>query len=169
MPGKVIGISLNNGYPGTIARNGDEVSKTRPVKVGTSNIAYGDPVVLNSDGTIQKFEAAGTDVTFAGVAIRKVKSALTYTVQNAYYQPQEAADILERGSVTVQCNVGSPAIGGAVYVRVATNVAIPAGVVGGFEAAADDANTILITDVQWGSTKDSNSVAELVILTRKNV
>lgn len=169
MPGKVIGTALNNGYPGTIARNGDEVSRTRSVKIGTANIKFGDPVIVNTDGTIEKFGAAGTDAKFGGIAMRKVKSASTYIPQDAYYAALEAADILQRGAVTVICNVGTPAIGGKVYVRIVANGAVPAGVVGGFEAAADSTNTIELTNVQWGSTKDTNGVAEVVILTRKNV
>lgn len=32
MPGSVIGIEMNYGYPGQISRHGDEISRTRPVK-----------------------------------------------------------------------------------------------------------------------------------------
>lgn len=170
MPGKVIGTQYNYGYPGQIARQGDEVSRTRPVKLDSANIYYGDPVIQNSDGTVSKGAATLTAANFAGVAMRRVKSATVYPQQNnGYYAPQEACDIIERGAVSVQVNVGTPTPGGDVYVRVIANGAIPAGVVGGFEAAADSTNTIKLTNAKFGTGKDANGVAELVIITRQGV
>lgn len=170
MPGKAIGISFNNGYPGTISRLGDEISRTRPLKAGTADLYFGDPVVLNTDGTFEKFGASHTPDQFAGVAMRRVKSATQYLSQNrAFYTSLEPTDVLERGGVTVNVNAGTPTIGGAVYIRIAANNAIPAGVIGGFEAAADGANTIQITNAKWATLKDANGVAELTILTRQGV
>ena len=170
MPGKVIGTQFNYGYPGTLARTGDEVSRTRPVKSGSADIAFGDPVVINTDGTVTKFGAAGTAATFAGIAMRRVKSALTYLTQsNGVYTASEPCDILERGAITVNVNVGTPTVGGAVYIRILANGAIPTGVVGGFEAAADSTNTIALTNAKFGTTKDANGVAEIVIMTRQGV
>ncbi len=170
MSGKAIGISFNYGYPGTIARLGDEISRTRPMKAGTEDVYFGDPVVINSDSTVQKFGASHTADQFAGVAMRKIKGATQYLSQNrAFYTGQEPVDVLERGGVTVNCNVGTPTIGGPVYIRVAANASIPSGVVGGFEAAADGTNTILLTNAKWSTLKDANGVAELTILTRQGV
>lgn len=170
MPGKAIGIQFNYGYPGTIARLGDEISRTHPLKSGTADIYFGDPVVINTDGTVQKFDTSGTAATFAGVAMRRVKGATQYLSQNrAFYTGQEPVDVLERGGVTVNVNVGTPTIGGAVYIRIATNAGIPAGEIGGFEAAADGANTIQLTNAKWATLKDANGVAELTILTRQGV
>ncbi|CQR71673.1 hypothetical protein SOV_04690 [Sporomusa ovata DSM 2662] len=170
MPGKVIGISFNYGYPGTISRMGDEISRTRPMKAETDDIYFGDPVIVSADGTTQKFGASDTAAAFAGVAMRKIKGATQYLAQNrAFYTGQEPVDILERGGVTVNVNVGTPTIGGAVYIRTVANAGIPAGVVGGFEAAADGTNTIQLTNAKWATLKDANSVAELTILTRQSV
>jgi hypothetical protein len=170
MPGKVIGTQFNYGYPGTIARTGDEVSRTRPVKSDSVDIAFGDPILINTDGTVSKFGETGTAATFAGVAMRRVKSAISYLTQaNAVYTVNEPCDILERGAITVNVNVGNPTVGGAVYVRITANGAIPTGIVGGFEAVADGANTILLTNAKFGTTKDANNVAELVITNRQGV
>lgn len=170
MPGKAIGITFNFGYPGTISRLGDEISRTRPLKAGADDIYFGDPVIINADGTTQKFGASDTAATFAGVAMRRIKGAAQYLAQSrACYTGQEPVDILERGGVTVNVNVGTPTIGGAVYIRIVANAGIPAGVVGGFEAAADGTNTILITNAKWATIKDANSVAELTILNRQSV
>ena len=57
MPGTVIGVSMNYGYPGQISRHGDEVSRTRPVKAETADAKFGAPVIQNSDGSVQLFGA----------------------------------------------------------------------------------------------------------------
>lgn len=170
MPGKTIGVQFNFGYPGTISRQGDEVTRTRPLSENSADTYFGDPVILNTDGTFQKFGASDTAAKFAGVAMRRVKSSNTYITQtNAYYAPLDPTDVIERGPVAVKCNVGTPAPGGTAYIRVVANEAIPLGVVGGFEASADSTNTVALTNAKWGTTKDANGVAELVILTRQSV
>ncbi len=80
MPIGTIGTSMNYGYPGSFARNGDCVIMPRPVK-STDSVgpSFGDPVVLNTDNTYSKFGASGTFATFAGVAVREVKQASVYT------------------------------------------------------------------------------------------
>ena len=126
--------------------------------------------MVNSDGTVSKFGASNVAANFAGVAARRVKSATSYPNQSlAYYAPQELLDGVERGGVCVVCNVGTPTVGGDVYIRIAENAEIPAGVISGFEAAADSTNTIKLTNAKWGTTKDSNGVTELIILTRQGV
>ena len=88
----------------------------------------------------------------------------TYTVDSP-------CDVLQRGSISVICNVGTPTAGGGVYVRVTANAAIPAGVIGGFEARSDtdDDKCIKLTNCKWtNGLIDSNKVAELTILERLN-
>jgi hypothetical protein len=170
MPGKTIGTSFNYGYPGTLSRNGDEITRSHPVKSDSADINFGDPVLLNADYSVSRFGADGTDATFGGVAVRKVKSATSYPDQaTGKYAAYEYADVTQRGAVTVRCNVGTPSATAKVYVRITANGAIPAGVVGEFEAAADGGNTVEITNARWGTTKDANGIAELIIMTRKGV
>ncbi|MEC2131680.1 hypothetical protein P9G84_22400 [Brevibacillus centrosporus] len=124
---------------------------------------------MNGDNTFSKFGADGTAATFAGVAVREVKQTTDYFASQGYYSPGHTCDVIERGSVTVVCNVGTPTAGGDVYVRVAANAAIPTGVIGGFEAAADGSNTVKLTGVKWKTGKlDPNKVAEITILSRNN-
>ncbi len=170
MPIGSIGTSMNYGYPGSFARNGDCVIMPRPVKstdaVGPS---FGDPVVLNTDNTYSKFGAAGTLALFAGVAVREVKQASVYAATGGVYAPGTSCDVLERGNISVVCNVGTPTSGGAVYIRTVANGAIPAGIVGGFEAAADGTNSILMTNCNWATgLKDANNLSELCIKNRNN-
>ena len=121
MPGSVIGIQMDYGYPGQASRHGDEVSRTRPVKAGTSNIKFGAPVVANSDGTVQLFGAANTANDFCGIAMRKVKSAVVYPYQNfGYYESEQPCDVLQRGGIMGICAWGTPAVSTPVYVRIGT-------------------------------------------------
>jgi hypothetical protein len=135
----------------------------------TDSINFGSPAILNSDNTYSNFGATGTAATFAGVAVREVKQTTDYLSADGSYDPGQPCDVIERGSVTVVCNVGNPTAGGPVYVRIAANAGIPTGVVGGFEAAADGTNTVQITNAKWKTgKKDANNVTELTILTRNN-
>lgn len=167
MPGSAIGITFPYGYPGSFAREADCIIRTRPVKAATADINFGDAVVLDSTGTWVKFGATNVAADFAGVAIREVKQAQTYPATGFAYKAGQAADVLQRGSISVVVNVGTPTAGGAVYIRVAANGGNT--IIGGFEAAADGANTVTLTGVKWAGGKDANNVAELVILDRQGV
>jgi len=190
--GSVIPVTgLNLGFPGNVSRLADDVIASRPVLTTANAIPFGSAVVIisNNAGTfgggdsyesVADFIAGGGTMTaalFAGVAVRNVKTLLSYTslgnnddvAQIGQFAPGELAEVLERGSITVVCNVGTPVSQGAVYLRIAANASIPAGVVGGFEAAADGANTIDLSTVGvvWRTgAKDANNVAEITLKTR---
>ncbi len=186
MPGTVIGQSMNLGYPGTYARGGDSVIMSRIVNpTDTTGPSFGDPVILNAGSssalgvgdasgapTYSKMGAGGTMAAFAGVATRKVMQVSgSYLDQNTQaYTPGENCEVLERGSISVVCNVGNPnTISTGVYVRITANAGVPAGVVGGFEARTDNdsGNCILITNAKWTTgVIDANGVTELTILSR---
>jgi hypothetical protein len=168
MPGTAIGKVLNLGYPGNVSRGVDTVIENRFVRpTDTANINFGDPVVLNSDNTYSAFGATGTAATFAGIAVREVKQNTDYFTAQGSYKPGEACDVLQRGSATIKVNVGTPTANGNVYVRIAANGSIPNGVVGGFEASADGANTVQLTNIKFKTGKiDANKVAEITILSR---
>lgn len=170
MPGSVIGKSLNLGYPGNVSRSADAIIDNRIVKAtDTTNIFFGDPVVLNPDNTYSKFGATGTAATFAGIAVREVKQTLEYITSQGFYAPGQPCDVLTRGPIVVVCNVGTPTAGGAVYIRIAANATIPAGVIGGFEAAADGTNTVQVPGAKWTTGKlDANRVAEVTLIQRNN-
>lgn len=61
---------------------------------------------------------------------------------------------MRRGYMSVKTNAGTPAFGGVVYARVAS----PSGakVIGGIEAAADGANTVIVANAQFMSAPDAN-------------
>lgn len=183
--GSVIQVTgLNVGFPGNPSRTGDEVNAARQADPSNSHaISFGDALVLigNSTGGTWRNVAdyisqggAFTAAKFSGVAIRNVKTMLQYSSLNGgtldpigSYVAGEMAEAIERGSVTVVVNVGTPVAGGAVYIRTVLNGAIPAGVVGGFEAAADGSNTVLLTSVVFRTGNlDVNNIAEITLLNR---
>jgi hypothetical protein len=177
MPGKAIGVQMNAGFPGSFSRSGDTVIAARAIKsTDASGPNFGNAMILNDDNTYSDLavaKAAGVatiDITtFAGIAAREVKSFTTFspapTVGN--YAPAQVADCIERGSVAITCLVGTPKSGGKVYMRTVLNGAIPAGIVGGFEANADGGNSFELTNCKWSNGYiDANKTTEMTILSR---
>lgn len=176
MPGAVVGKQMNLGYAGSISRLADAIVDNRILKSVLSAgvetmaaVAFGEPVVLNSDNSYSRFGATGTMATLAGIAVREVKQSTDYFGGTGAYNPGDATDVLVRGSMTVFCNNGTPTAGGAVYIRIAANATIPLGVIGQFEAAADGTNTLLISNMKWTTGQlDANKIAEVTITTIVN-
>ncbi|MBD5153780.1 MAG: hypothetical protein HDT15_01560 [Oscillibacter sp.] len=161
-----IGQTMNHGYAGSYARQPDMIANTHPAGAA---IAFGAALQYDDNGAVVPMGSGSTAVNFVGVASREVKSALNYLDQDVgSYAQGEAVPVFMRGAINVKCNVGTPKLGGAVYVRIAANESIPTGVVGGFEAAADGANTVELTNCQWAGSADANGIVELRILTMNN-
>jgi hypothetical protein len=163
---------MDYGFPGQASRHGDEVSRTRPVKAETATVLFGDPVVQNSDGTVQLFGATNVATEFCGIAMRKVKSATIYPNQNrGFYSPKEPCDVLQRGGISVVCAWGTPTVGATVYVRTAVVAGTsPAGArIGDLGASNETGNCVALTDVVWSSAADARNVAELTMKTRQGV
>lgn len=146
-------LSLNLGFPGTPSR-GFRQTVARQVLASTPNpIKFGDAVTLIPDSTGGKWQSIADFIAgggtfaaklFAGIAQRNVKTNLSYsTLGNVgapsfgQFAPGSMGEAMEQGSITVVCNNGQPVASNAIYIRVALDAAIPAGVVGGVEAVAD--------------------------------
>ena len=168
MTGKAIGISLNYGYPGNYARTPDDIVASRLLNATSDSVPFGAAVCINSDNTYSAVNDTTTAADVAGIALRVVKQAISYTEQNyTEYKPGEYMSVLERGAATVVCNVGTPTANGKVYLRIKKNTSITNGVVGGFEAAADTGNTIEIPNMRWtNGSMDANRICEVTLLTR---
>ena len=69
------------------------------------------------------------------------------------------ADVLRRGYASVKVNAGTPALSGAVYIRVAN--AATGKPIGGIEAAADSTNTIQVSGCVFQGDADANGNAEI--------
>lgn len=175
MSGKAIGKSLGFGYAGNFSRMPDSIVEALPVASDSDNILFGQPVVLNSDGTLDApTSTALTAANFAGVALAQVKQFNTYITgqdqtQQGYFSPDQMCDVIQRGIVSVKVAYGTPTAGGAVYVRTALNVAFPDEVVGDFRTASDTTNTVQLTNCCWRDAAiDANGIAELKIKTVNN-
>lgn len=165
--GQVIGTSMPNGQAGSYARQPDMIINTHPAG-GEANIPFGAPLIYSS-GTVVQMGAAATAAQFIGVAAREIKTALNYLDPGAgEYAPGEAVPVFQRGSINVFCQKGTPALNGAVYVRITANASYSTAVVGGFEAEADSTNTVQLTNCKWAGPADANGIAELRIMTLIN-
>lgn len=170
---QIIGKEMPHGFAGCYARQPDMIVETRPAG-GDAAIPFGAPLVYDDGAVVQAGASFAAATDFVGVAGCEIKSALTYLDQQAgQYAPGEPVSVFQRGSINVKCTGGTPALGGAVYILVAeseqsdlTNAAV-----GDFVASKDSttaANTVQLTNCQWGGPADANGVAELVILTKLN-
>ncbi len=164
MRGQVIGKNMMHGYAGDYARQPDMIVDTHPLG-GDAPVRFGIPLVYDDESKVVAFGASSTAADFVGIASREFKSATSYLSQSAgEYRPDEAVSVFKRGCINVLCNVGTPKLSGKVYIRTAANETIPTGIVGGFEASADEGKTVELTNCQWRGEKDANGVAELRIL-----
>lgn len=172
MPGSVIQLTMNFGYPGSYSRMPDDVVMNKPVKSDSDAIKFGSAVILNSDNT---FSAAGASLTtdnFAGIAVREVKQAITLNADQGSYVAYDPCDVLLRGNTVIKVARGTPAAGAAVLYRVAVDAEVSGSAVGDFEAGeiteGDDTLVALPNVVFTTGEVDGNNVAEVTIKTRNN-
>lgn len=162
MVNQAIGRTMPHGFAGSYSRQPDTIIDTHPAG-GT--LAPGQAVVYSSGAVVAPGESAAA-ADFVGVVCTSTKSATSYLSQNALtYAQYDAVPVIKRGCVNVICQRGSAALDGAVYMRVKANASYPTAVVGGFEAAADSTNSVLLTNVKWKGAADADGVAEIRILT----
>lgn len=160
---QTIGKNFPHGFAGSYASQPDMIVATLPAG-GSAAIPFGTPVKL-SGGKIVAMGAGDNDAAFLGFASREIKSALDYANQGVgAYNPGDAASVFQRGCINVKCQRGTPAYGGAVYLRITANASYPTAVVGGLEASADSDKTIQLTNCAWQGAADANGIAELRIL-----
>ena len=165
---QVIGKEMPHGFAGCYARQPDMIVETRPAG-GSAAIPFGAPLVYDAKKPAVVAAGATFDAAnFVGVAGCEIKSALTYLDQQAgQYAPGEPVSVFQRGSINVRA-YGTPALGGAVYVRTGTSETYTSETVGSFTANNESGKTVALTNCQWGGPADANGIAELVILTKKN-
>ncbi len=183
MPATVIPVTgLNLGPVGSVSQSDFPLRTPRQVRpADTKNIAFGEPVVLNDDNTyssVAQFIAGGGTLaatTPLGLAAANTRTNPSFSMAGnsgvmtpaGFYAPGNIADVMSKGTMNVQVNNGTPKAGGTVYIRVAANGAIPAGVVGGIEAVADGANSIAVNCMKFKTgVMGADGTAQVTILTR---
>lgn len=163
---QVLGTDMPHGFAGCYARQPDMIVTTRPAG-GTANIPFGAPLIYDSSKNVIQADATATAETFVGVAAAEIKSSLDYlNPGTGAFAPGEAVGVFQRGSINVKCYDGAPALGGAVYVRIAESETYENSPVGTFSATNESTKTVLLTNCYWGGPADANGIAELVLLTR---
>jgi len=168
MPGTAIGKTLDIGFAGTVSRNPHPIITARALR--GAPVVFGQAMALNPDNTYSAFEDTGDMDMFVGIVARQIRQPALFRDQtHIQFDEGDSVPVLSHGAVTVVCQNGTPTAGGPAYIRIALNAAFPNAVVGGFEAAADGANTLEAPNARWTTGyKDSNNVAELTLLTRAN-
>ena len=165
MPGRVIGTSMSMGWAGTQSRSADAIIQNR---IASAPIAFGTAVKVTNKNQWAPVATGDTEEVVAGVAVREVIQANTYDPQsNPDYVANVPCDVMVRGNCIVKCQRGTPVAGTAVFVRITANSTHEDAIVGGFEAEADGANTIKVTNIEWTTgVVDSNGCTEITIKTR---
>lgn len=173
--GQVIPVTGPNiGFQGTVSRFGERVIAAREFVPYNAvlNLNFGDPAVMIVNATGGYWDSVADFVAhavgnialvsqyFGGMAVREVKTQLTYGAgtqpglqQVGYYSSGQMSEVLERGSGTILLSVGAPNAGDKLYTRVVLNGAVTAGLVGDWETnpAATDLFTSATTLTE-GST-----------------
>jgi hypothetical protein len=151
------------GIPGQVNRV--EVATIEPAQLLASNppTAYGLPVVVDpATGAIRPVGAGDTAANVYGVLARPFPTSGNGTDGLGVSTPStiRPGDVLRRGYVAVLVNGAAVAAkGGTVYVRIASPGSGKP--VGGFEAAADGANTIQLTTATFTGAADSSGNGEI--------
>lgn len=146
------------GIAGSVTRVGQTTVEPGQLAASGTPTAFGQPVkVVGGEFALMGAGSAAAD--FYGVLSRIVPS-ISGPASDDAPNAEAIAGIVTRGYVNVLCPTGTPARGGAVYVRVAAPGAGQA--IGDFEAVADGADTVLLVGVIWASDgKDADNNAEL--------
>jgi hypothetical protein len=150
---------MPSGIPGDVSRKLDSTIDTQFFSSSLPFASYGIPVKLSS-GNVVPFAAADVAASLFGFLVRPYPTqGAKEPIGTAVPPTYGAANVLRRGWMTVQCNAGTPAKGGIVYVRIDT----PSGakVVGGIEAASDTTHNVALTGVTFTNAGDANGNVEI--------
>lgn len=153
----------SSGVAGDVTRPDDTVVESGLLNAAKAPAAFGAPVKVVS-GKFEAVEADDAAAVFYGIISRVAPSIagdLNQTFAGGTPNAGSVQGIVVKGYVNVVCPVGTPARGGAVYMRVKTATGKA---VGDFEATADSTNSVLLPGVTWAvDGKDANNVSEIRI------
>lgn len=149
------------GIAGAISRPQDLTVEPQTLDSAKAFAAYGLAGKLSA-GKFVPIEAADTAAVVVGIYVRPYPTASQPDkVRQIGTGFNFAADCMKRGYVTVNIGVdaSSVALGGTVFMRVATPTA--SSPLGAFLAAADDTNTVQLTNAYFNGPGDANGNIEL--------
>ena len=159
-------IYANNvwGYPGSRSRSVDEVVESY-ANADTKEIAFGQPVFLNAEGTgVVGISSSADPARFIGITCRAAaKTPNVYedpanptANSTGTYLKGEMMDVLTRGSVVVECTGAAVKPGMQVYFNKTYGYA---------SSQASDA-TMAVPGVNFRSVKDATGRAEILVKER---
>lgn len=144
------------GIPGDVVNK--ETAKIEPnIMDSTTPVTlYGVPVKMESE-KIKPIEAADTASEVYGFSVRPfpIQPTANAALSVAVPPTNMPLDVLRSGYLSVKNNAGTPAKGGAVYVRVVSS-GLDAQPIGGIEAAADGSDCVAITGCTFMGTQDAD-------------
>lgn len=152
---------LPSGFAGMITRVDTTDTEPQIIDSATPPTSFGVPVKMVA-GKIQPIAAGDAATVVYGFLARPFpfQGANIAGVIGTQTPPNSGTgDIMRRGYMSVKSNAGTPAFGGAVYVRVAA--ASGAKVIGGIEAVADSTNTVVVAGAQFMSAADASGSVEI--------
>jgi hypothetical protein len=150
--------SIPNAIAGAMTR-GEGTVEPNILASADQPTAYGLPVAIES-GKIRAIKSGDDASDVFGFLVRPFPTtSLSDDFGGGTPPTKGIVSIVKRGYLGVQVNAGTPAKGGAVYVRVAN--ASGAKVIGGVEAAADSTNTVALTNAYFTGATDISGVAEV--------
>lgn len=153
------------GIPGTTTRNEHSLVETVSKDPAKPFTTYGVPGKLDAQGRFVPFEAGDTADKLYGFLCRVYPTTgggtgLVDTFGPGIPDPGGSAGCLRHGFMSVVCNGAGPAVKNApVYVRV--GAAAAGKPIGGLEAAADGANTVLLPRTYYTGPADGSGNTEI--------
>ena len=157
---------LKAGIPGTVHRMEAADIITETLDPATPFAAYGVPVVISSvNGRARPVGVGDTEANVYGILVRTYPGFANPSAQGLGQdapisdgKPRNG-NVLVRGYINVKVNAGMPVKLGGVYVRIAAATAEKH--LGGIEAEADGANTILLTRCHFRGPADAFGNTEI--------
>lgn len=152
------------GVAGEISRNGNEgFVESRLLDSTNPPLAFGVPVkVVN--GKMRTIASGDAASVFYGILARTapaIAGDLSATFQTEVPNVNATQSVVRKGYVKVRCTVGTPPLGGPVYMRV---TAASGKAVGDLEATSDGSNSVILPNVTWSLVgKDSDNIAEVYL------
>jgi len=160
---QIITNSMPMGVPGDLSRS-HAIVESYNQNVTTPVGKYGVPVKLGAVAdTISPIAAAGTSASVVGFLVRDFPSqggSLSNEAFGVAVPPLSGPlSVLKEGYIIVKNNAGTPAKEGVVYMRIGTPTADKP--IGGIEAVADGADTVVLVDAQFMGAADAEGNAEI--------
>ena len=147
------------GIPGDVTRPSNSTIEPGVYDPAKAFAAFGTPGKVVSEKFVP-LEAGDTADVIYGLLVRPYPTASSQDPLGTSTPPKAGInDILRRGYMTVLLRAGTSAKGGAVYIRVGTRASGKP--IGGIEAAADGANTVVLPNASFMGAADASGNVEI--------